>query len=169
METDIASFRRLLKGVVDPLIATDAESRCLILTCIDYRYPKRIFEEMDALGFAGRYYHLAMAGGSHAANHVKHDGDWSRTFFDHLAFAVNEGQVSGIIIFDHLDCKAFHLYEGIQVGDLVAERLKHIEVAETVTQKIEQCYPKLVRRTKVLLLPKHENAELIAGDEWQSL
>lgn len=60
------------------------DDKGLLLSCIDLRFPDRIIEAMDALGYRGKYYHLAMAGASHVA---KHSSAWTTAFEDHLDFA----------------------------------------------------------------------------------
>jgi carbonic anhydrase len=162
MGNEDSLFRSSLKEAVESTLAADADAKVLLLSCIDYRYPKRVFETMDELGHRGRYYHLAMAGASHAGNPAKHDGVWHRTLFDHLAFAVDEAKVGGVVVLDHLDCKAFHLYEGVPVGDLAAERAKHVEVATGVVAEVVTRYPKLKCKVTVLLLPKETKPEQIA-------
>lgn len=89
-------LRELLRNVVEPSLRDNIDSKELLVSCIDLRYPHRIIDEMDAEGYRGRYYHLAMAGASHAA---KHDANWAKTFLDHLDFAVNHGHVTGVIFF----------------------------------------------------------------------
>ena len=151
--TDISFRSMLMKAVASPL-AVSADSKVLLLSCIDYRYPQRITETMEEEGYSGRYYHLAMAGASHAGNSSKHDGIWHQTLFDHIGFAVCEAGVAGVVIIDHLDCKAFQLYEGVDEGDLEAERKKHIEVSTKLVGEIVERFPKLSNNIEVLLLPK---------------
>ncbi|MCF7959953.1 MAG: hypothetical protein K9M08_04360 [Pirellula sp.] len=160
-DLDISFRSMLLEAVAQPL-ASNADSKVLLLSCIDYRYPQRITETMEAEGHSGRYYHLAMAGASHAGNQTAHSGVWHRTLFDHLAFAVNDANVAGVVIIDHLDCKAFHLYEGVPVGDLDAERRRHEEIANTLVREIVSTFPTLAGNVKVLLLPKESKPDTIA-------
>jgi len=107
-------------------------------------------------------YHLAMAGASHAGNSASHCGVWHRTLFDHLGFAVDEAKVAGVVTIDHLDCKAFHLYEGIPVGDLELERVRHVDIATELVREIVERFPALTGNVKVLLLPKEAKPDTIA-------
>jgi len=66
------------------------------------------------------------------------------------------------VIIDHLDCKAFHLYEGVPVGDLDAERRRHVEIANTLVREIVSTFPALAGNVKVLLLPKESKPDTIA-------
>lgn len=156
MEKD--NLRAMLKEAVEPLLATKADSKILLLSCIDFRYPQRILETMDQEGHRDRYYHLALAGASHAA---KHDQAWSRTFDDHLDFAVQHGRVAGVVILDHLDCKAYHLFEGIKPGDIEGERKKHREVVQGVIEAIVRRHATLRGKVRALLLPVEANPESI--------
>lgn len=151
-------LRRSLKEAVEGVLAADAGASVLLLSCIDLRYPRRILETMDEEGYRGRYYHLAMAGASHAA---AHDGAWAQTFNDHLDFAVAEGGAAGVVILDHLDCAAYRLYEGIPTGDLERERKRHHEVAKTVIAGIVRRHPQLSERVYALLLPAEAKPERI--------
>jgi len=160
-ELDV-SFRSMLREAVASPLSLNAEAKVLLLSCIDYRYPQRISETMEEEGHSGRYYHLAMAGASHAGNSAAHGGVWHNTLFDHLVFAVDEAKVAGVVIIDHLDCKAFHLYEGVPVGDLEAERERHVDVANGLVQEIVERFPKLRGNVKVLLLPKESKPDTIA-------
>lgn len=137
-----------LKRIIDPMLKTDAD-KVLLLSCIDLRYPHRITETMDGLGYRGKYYHLAMAGASHAA---KHSSEWARAVTDHISFGVDHG-ITGLVILDHMDCKAYELYEHVAPGG-EEERLKHHEVATLVVADIAKKYPMLAGYIHALLLPK---------------
>jgi hypothetical protein len=145
-----------LKSVIDPMLKNPGD-KVLLLSCIDLRFPHRIIDTMDGLGYRGKYYHLAMAGASHAA---KHNSQWKQTFEEHLGFAVVEGQVQGVIILDHMDCKAYELYEHVPPNS-PQEHQRHIEVATEVVQAIVARYPKLAGQVYAYLMPK-ELSEAIA-------
>lgn len=157
------SLKSLLRDAVAQPLASDDDAKVLLLSCVDYRYPQIIADTMEELGHGGRYYHLAIAGASHAGNASVHDGAWHRTFFDHLDFAVNEAKVVGVVVIDHLDCKAFQLYEGVPEGDLEAERKRHVEVATALVGEIIKKFPALSCNVTVLLLPKEEKPDIIAA------
>lgn len=145
-DRDLSAF---LKDAIDPMLKTD-QDKVLLLSCIDLRYPHRVVDTMDGLGYRGKYYHLAMAGASHAA---KHDAPWMQTFADHLSFAVAHGHVNGVVIIDHMDCKAFELYEHVQPGSN-EERQRHCDVARAVVHSIVKAQPSLTGNVHALLLPK---------------
>lgn len=138
----------MLKRAIEPMLKTDAD-KLLLLSCIDLRYPHRIIDTMDAQGFRGKYYHLSMAGASHAA---RHDCKWGQAVKDHLSFAVDQ-HITGVIILDHMDCKAYELYEHVKPGG-EEERQRHHEVAAMVVATIVKDFPKLVGNVKAFLLPK---------------
>ncbi|WP_165235851.1 hypothetical protein [Aquisphaera insulae] len=146
-----------LKSAVDPMLKA-ADDKVLLLSCIDLRFPNRITEAMDDLSYRGRYYHLAMAGASHAA---KHSAEWTKAFEDHLEFVLAHGPVKGLIIFDHMDCAAFHNYEGTSPGDPDGERQKHIDVMTMVTAAVVKKYPQLATHVFGYLLPKELVEQII--------
>jgi carbonic anhydrase len=140
----------MLKRAIDPMLKTDAD-KVLLLSCVDLRYPHRITDTMDAQGYRGKYYHLAMAGASHAA---KHSSEWARAVKDHIAFGVDHG-ITGVVILDHMDCKAYELYEHVTPGGEEA-RQKHREVAGMVVADIASNFPTLAGYIHAMLLPKEQ-------------
>lgn len=104
---------------------------------------------MDAQGYRGRYYHVALAGASHSA---KHSSEWARAVMDHISFGVDHG-IAGMVILDHMDCKAYELYENVPPGG-EQERQRHREVAEVVVANIVECFPTLRNHVHAMLLPK---------------
>lgn len=138
----------------------DPSSRVLLLSCIDFRYPRRILDTMEREGLTGRYFHLALAGASHGA---QHDPTWAKTFNDHLDFVVERGGVTGVVVLDHLDCAAYHAFEATEPGDLEGERARHREVAASVVQAIVERHPRLEGRVYALLLPAELEPEPIGG------
>jgi carbonic anhydrase len=148
---------QFLKFIVDPLLKYPND-KVLLLSCIDLRFPYRIIDTMDGLGYRGKYYHLAMAGASHAA---KHNAQWKTTFEEHLSFAVNEGHVKGVIILDHMDCKAYELYENV-IPNSPEEHQRHIEVASLVVEAIVAAFPSLTGNVHAYLMPK-ELVEQVAS------
>lgn len=144
-----------LKNVVDPLLQ-GPNDKVLLLSCIDLRFPHRIIDTMDTLGYRGRYYHLAMAGASHAA---KHNSEWKATFEQHLGFAVSEGHVKGVIILDHMDCKAYELYEHVAPNS-PEERQRHIDVATLVANAIVTAHESLAGNVHAYLMPKELSEDI---------
>ncbi|WP_165251325.1 carbonic anhydrase [Paludisphaera soli] len=144
-----------LKSVIDPMLKEDGD-KVLLLSCIDLRFPNRIIDTMDGLGYRGKYYHLAMAGASHAA---RHNAEWTATFEQHLDFAVAEGHVKGVIILDHMDCKAYELYENVPPNS-EEERLRHIEVASSVAIAVVERHPTLAGYVHAYLMPKELTEEI---------
>lgn len=149
---DNRQLDQFLKSVVDPLLQ-GPDDKVLLLSCIDLRFPHRIIDTMDSHGHCGKYYHLAMAGASLAAK------QWKATFDEHLKFAV-DAEAKGVIILDHMDCKAYKLYEKVQ-PDSPEERQRHIDVATEVAKTIVATYPKLAGNVHAYLMPK-ELTEKIA-------
>jgi carbonic anhydrase len=144
-----------LKHAIDPMLK-DPDDKVLLLSCIDLRFPHRIIDTMDGLGYRGKYYHLAMAGASHAAKHNSH---WKIAFEEHLAFAITEGKVKGVVILDHMDCKAYELYEHVSPNS-PEERQRHIDVSTAVANAIVTAYSSLAGKVHVYLMPKELTEEI---------
>jgi carbonic anhydrase len=150
-------LKEFLKNAVDPMLK-GPDDKVMLLSCIDLRFPDRIIEAMDALGYRGKYYHLAMAGASHAA---KHSSAWTTAFEDHLDFTLVHGHVKGLIIFDHMDCAAYHHFEGTSPSDPAGERQKHIDILKMVTAAVLKKHPKLATHIYGYLLPKELVEEIV--------
>ena len=72
---------------------------------------------------------------------------WGRTFWDHLALALELHNVAEIHILEHRDCGAYRkLLELDFTGDPDAEARKHAEYANMLRSQIEREYPTLAVR-----------------------
>lgn len=129
----------------------------LLLTCMDSRYPRRIIDAMDSLGWRGKYDQLILAGASLG---VVHKREWQVTFLDQLGFAIAHHKVSEIYILDHRDCGAYREFRGITPDDPAEEKKGHDEVYAAAVKVIIKKFPRLRGKVYGLLLPIETIEEL---------
>ncbi len=80
------------------------EYMALLISCMDYRYPHRIVDVMDAERLTGAYDHLVLAGASLGALVP----DWREVLFQHIRAALAlDHKIKKIVILDHRDCGAY--------------------------------------------------------------
>ena len=129
----------------------------VLLSCMDFRYPHRIIDTMDARDLRGKYDHLILAGASLG---VLHAPEWQKTFLDQLAFAVNKHGATQVIILDHRDCGAYKEFLNVTPDDPAQEKLAHEEQARKAMDLIVQELPSLKGNVHALLLPIEHVDEL---------
>jgi carbonic anhydrase len=122
----------------------------VLLSCMDFRYPHRIVETMDARGLRGKYDHLILAGASLG---VLHATQWQKTFIDHLRFAVDKHGASQVVILDHRDCGAYKEFLGVTPADPAQEKAAHEKHARMAMDLIVKEIPSLKGNVYALLLP----------------
>lgn len=122
----------------------------VLLSCMDFRYPHRIIETMDARNLRGKYDHLILAGASLG---VLHAPEWRKTFLDQLRFAVDHHGATQVILLDHRDCGAYREFLGVTPDDPAAEKAAHEKEARKAMDLIVNEFPSLWGRINALLLP----------------
>ncbi len=132
----------------------------LLLTCMDSRYPQRIIDTMDNLGWRGKYDQLILAGASLGVVHKK---EWQQTFMDQLGFAIEHHHVSEVFILDHRDCGAYKYFLGVTPEDPAKEKQAHLDVCKAAVQVILEKFPQLRGEIRCSLLPIETVDELITG------
>lgn len=82
----------------------DRKGMSLLLTCIDYRYSKRIVDAMQRFSPAVPYDQFILAGASLGAC-VPH---WQDVLVEHVKVALSVGHnIERLVILDHRDCGAY--------------------------------------------------------------
>ncbi|MFL6334203.1 MAG: carbonic anhydrase [Pyrinomonadaceae bacterium] len=132
----------------------------LLLACMDSRYPHRIINTMDSLGWRGKYDQLILAGASLG---VVHKPEWQVTFLDQLGFAIEHHHVSQVFILDHRDCGAYKHFLHVTPDDPAKERQAHLDVSKAAVQVIAGKFPRLEGQVRCLLLPIETVDELIVS------
>ncbi|OAI57158.1 hypothetical protein AYO47_01810 [Planctomyces sp. SCGC AG-212-M04] len=124
---------------------------------MDFRYPQRILDAMEARGLKGKYDHLILAGASLG---VVHKVEWQTTFLDQLRFAVDKHGVSQVIILDHRDCGAYAEFLGVKPDKPKEEFDSHQCKCKEAMDLIVKEFPQLKGHVYGLLLPIEKIEEL---------
>jgi hypothetical protein len=118
----------------------------LLLSCMDYRLIDATSRYMTERGLRNRYDHMVLAGASLGAITEKYP-DWNKTFWDHLALAIDLHKIHEVIVLDHRDCGAYKTIFGedfsqvpkaeTEVHAAQLKRLKELIKGRYVELKVE--------------------------------
>lgn len=120
----------------------------LLLCCMDLRLLDDILHFMDLDNLTNRYDHVVFAGaalgalGVPSANGQLVKEHWRKTFFDHLAAAVQLHNVSAVYILEHRQCGAYYKVFKVcpDYGDSAREQLEeelvHCRYADALEMEI---------------------------------
>lgn len=133
-------------------------AEALLLTCMDYRLHDETEHYMTGRGLRNRYDQIVLAGASLGAVTGQRP-DWNKTFWDHLALAIELHKIHRVMVMDHRDCGAYKLILGEdfskdpkketeahavqlkRLGGLIKERHAELEVElllMSLTGKVER-------------------------------
>lgn len=155
---EAADLREYLSNNIPAKTREAAGVPILLLTCMDSRYPQRIIDTMDNLGWRGKYDQLILAGASLGVVHKK---EWQQTFMDQLGFAIEHHHVSEVFILDHRDCGAYKYFLGITPDDPAKEKQAHFDVCKAAVKAIVERFPQLRGEVRCSLLPIETVDQLI--------
>lgn len=96
----------------------------LLLTCMDLRLIDELAAFMDRDNLTNRYDHLVFAGASLGVMHSTKKS-WKKTFFDHLAIAVELHEPHDIYIVEHRHCGAYDKLLGLTYDESQQDEEKH--------------------------------------------
>lgn len=151
MEFSAFLDKNILPKMKHPSVRTgDGAVEVVLLSCMDFRYPHRIIDTMDARHLRGKYDHLILAGASLG---VLLKSEWQRTFLDQLKFAVEKHGATQVIILDHRDCGAYKEFLNVTPEDPAKERDAHEDQARKAMDLIVKEFPILKGNVHALLLP----------------
>ena len=156
---DRIDFESYVSRHIVPETSKAAGVPLLMLQCMDFRYPHRTIQTMDAEGLRGKYDQLILAGASLG---VVHKEEWQITFLDQLGFAIKEHGVSQVLILDHRDCGAYKKFldPPVTPDDPEEEKRAHTDVAKAAIKIIRGTFPQLTA-VRCLLLPIETVEELV--------
>ena len=87
------------------------QAEALLLTCMDYRLHDETERYMTGRGLRNKYDQIVLAGASLGAV-TETRPDWNKTFWDHLALAIELHKIQRVMVLDHRDCGAYKLILG---------------------------------------------------------
>ncbi|HYH45696.1 MAG TPA: hypothetical protein VEG34_08415 [Thermoanaerobaculia bacterium] len=144
---DVETF----EAYVADVLAADARKKdgtmSLLLTCIDYRYPRRILDAMQRFTPGVPYDQFILAGASLGASRE----DWLNVLVQHVDGARALGhRIERIVILDHRDCGAYQQPRKLGIPEYVlpvslpkdilpsAEKMWHENVLAEVVPEIRR-------------------------------
>jgi len=125
----------------------------LLVTCMDLRFIDEIADFMDHDNLTNRYDHVVFAGaslGALGAPGARNEhgepldfSHWQKTFWDHLAAAVELHQISDVYLLEHRHCAAYHRVFRVcrefreTPEDQAEEETCHARYAQELARQIE--------------------------------
>jgi len=110
--TILAGGAAALTSVVRPAATlASGQAEVLLLSCMDYRLLDETTLYMTGRGLRRKYDHVVLAGASLGAVTERYP-EWNKTFWDHLALAIDLHGIHGVMVLDHRDCGAYKLILG---------------------------------------------------------
>lgn len=127
-------------------------AEALLLTCMDFRLMDEIERYMSARGLRDKYDHVVLAGASLGAVTDKYPA-WSKTFWEHLGFAIEQNGIRRVIVIDHRDCGAYKLILGEEhLKDAKAEKQAHAAELRKLKDQIRGKYPEIEVEMRLMSL-----------------
>lgn len=144
----------------------------MLVTCIDYRYPRRIVDAMQRLAPGVAYDQFILAGASLGSCRP----DWQKVLVEHVEAAIAlKHDIQRIVILDHRDCGAYRNPEKLKIPKEILDKGLPEDVLPSVEKACHQSvlsklipmlkrHPLIARMEfRALLLTRDEDDELRAG------
>lgn len=131
-----------LQGVQQPMTfeayaseVLGKEGMSLLLTCIDYRYPRRVLDAMARLLPSVAYDQFILAGASLGACRR----DWQDVLVQHVEAALSlKHDIRRIVILDHRDCGAYRHPRELEIPKKILKRGLSADVRPSVEKARHQ-------------------------------
>ena len=138
-----------LGSVVRPAATlASGQAEVLLLSCMDYRLTAATGRYMAGRGLKNKYDHVVLAGASLGAVTERYP-EWNKTFWDHLALAIELHRIHEVMVLDHRDCGAYRLILG---EDLAKDPGREAEVHTVQLKRLEGLIKEKHRELKVELM-----------------
>ena len=140
----------------EPPMAGEADA--LLLSCMDYRLIGDVADYMqNELHLKKNYDYVILAGASLGVNNRTYR-NWGRTFWQHLATAIDLHNIHQVIIIDHRNCGAYKLLLGKDFpadsndAQLKEETAVHKQQLDMLAKAIHEKHPNLEVATLLMSL-----------------
>jgi carbonic anhydrase len=145
----LAGGAAALTSVVRPAAAlASGQADVLLLTCMDYRLIDATNSYMTGRGLKNKYDHVVLAGAALGAVTERYP-EWNKTFWDHLALAMEMHKIHEVLVLDHRDCGA---YRSIFGEDFSKDPGRETEVHSAQLKRLGELIKERHRELKVELL-----------------
>lgn len=159
MET---TFERYVADRLAPALVGHTKPSVMLLTCMDYRYARRIIDVMDGMDLRQKYDVFVLAGAAAGSNQMS---SWREAFVSHVRTARLVGHpINRIVVLEHRDCGAYRHFFQLEWKCVTppAEFDKHKEQIDAfvsdMKREFAQDIPDLV--IDAVLLTRDEDDEL---------
>jgi hypothetical protein len=115
----------------------------LALSCIDYRLFDSTVDLLKDRSCVSAFDQTILAGASLGYNQHKYH-HWKPTFLNHVDLAIKLHDIKKIVVIDHDDCGAYHLFYPDTKDDLDLERHYHIKNIKKIIRKLKRKYPDMI-------------------------
>jgi hypothetical protein len=123
-----------------------------VVSCIDPRLTDDVTYLMTALGRAGRYSEMRIAGAALAAVDEGRPA-WNAALWENLAASRQLHGVRKVVFINHRDCGAMHLWAGRRLSDDPAEELRqHHAVLTRAAEAVRARHPDMSVEIKLMEL-----------------
>jgi hypothetical protein len=140
----------------------------LMLTCIDYRYPRRVLDAMSRVLPGVAYDQFILAGASLGACRP----DWQEMLVDHVKAAklLLNHDIRRIVILDHRDCGAFRIPKDLGIPSHILKKGLKRDVRPSVEKAchqgvLDQLIPMLREKLDPVIPGLEFHSLLLARDE----
>jgi len=117
-------------------------AKAIVLSCIDYRFIDSTINFLESTPkLAGKHNLTALPGGSLGYNQKKYEY-WRKTFIDIVNLSIELHGIKKIIVFDHMDCGAYHMFYP-EIEKPEEERILHVKNITKFARKLSKMFPKL--------------------------
>ena len=116
--------------------------KAMVLSCIDPRFQKPVYNYLKKKKLTGKYSAFTIAGAAVGVTHNKFK-KWHKTFYDNLGTSIQLHKIEKLIVINHKDCGAAKIANGKKEFSTVNEKKIHKESFSKIKKQIKKKFPKL--------------------------
>ena len=125
--------------------------KAMVLSCIDPRFQKIIYNYLKKKKLIGKYSSFTIAGAAIGVT-AKKFKKWHSTFLDNLSTSIKLHKIHKLIVINHKDCGAAKIVNGKKKFNSVVENRIHKESFKKIKKVINKKFPNLKVGFKILSL-----------------
>ena len=114
----------------------------MVLSCIDPRFQKKVYNYLKNKKLSGKYSLFTIAGSAIGVTNKKFK-KWHKTFWDNLDISIKLHKISKLIVINHEDCGAAKIANNKKKFNSIIERKIHKESFKNIKKIITKKYPYL--------------------------
>ena len=114
----------------------------MVLSCIDPRFQKKVYNYLKNKKLSGKYSLFTIAGSAIGVTNKKFK-KWHKTFWDNLDISIKLHKISKLIVINHEDCGAAKIANNKKKFNSLIERKIHNESFKNIKKIITKKYPYL--------------------------